>query len=146
MFHYTISVPSSLSVSANWSEEKWTTSWNASLFTGNVVNSAEAVPYGPTGLCGCKSVYGCEGVGVRVAHNEQIHKLTISLLLYVTTRIFNLKGSSIPTTGELPFCSWNHDHMQFGLNGPCQVQGYLQCQAKDFLFCTSFSSALECIF
>ena len=41
------------------------------------MNSAEAVPYGPTGLCGCEGVE-CESVGVRVAHNEQmVHNLTI---------------------------------------------------------------------
>ena len=57
MFHYTTSVSSSLRISASWSEEKRTTSSNAPLFTGNVVNSAEAVPYGPIGLC--MWVWGC---------------------------------------------------------------------------------------
>ena len=56
MFHYTTSVSSSLRISASWSEVKRTTSSNAPLFTGNVMNSAEAVPYGPTGLCGCEGV------------------------------------------------------------------------------------------
>ena len=49
------------------------------------MNSAGAVPYGPTGLCGCEGVncvvcgYGGEGVecvGVRVAHNKQMQNLT----------------------------------------------------------------------
>ena len=56
MFHYTTSVSSSLRISASWSEVKRTTNSNAPLFTGNVMNSAEAVPYGPTGLCGCEGV------------------------------------------------------------------------------------------
>ena len=86
MFSYTTSVSSSLRISASWSEEKRTTSSNAPLFTENVVNSAEAVPYGPTGLCGCEGVK-CESVGVRVAHYEQMHNLTIVKPVVVTTRI-----------------------------------------------------------
>ena len=71
MFSYTTLVSSSLRMSASFSEEKQTRPPAQMLLSSLrmlIVNSAEAVPYGPTGLCGCEGVgvecevCGCEGM------------------------------------------------------------------------------------